>query len=265
MNVLDTSSSSSSSEEEELIMLRRPKIYRERKNHFQNYDDLDFFDRFRLTKRTVVSILNQIEPQIALPTNRGGCVKPMLQLLLTLRFYASGNMQISVADFIGISRPTACRIIKRVSTALASLTPRYIQMPATDAEMQRTAEEFYNIASFPRTTGAIDCTLVRIDSTGGNDAEIFRCRKDGVYGRYLLVGDSGYTIQKYLMTKLLETHTDAENLYNESIIRTRNTVERQYGVWKRRFPILKFGMRMKMENIMNIIAATAVLHNIVMK
>ena len=64
------------------------------------------------------------------------------------------------------------------------------------------------------------------------------------------------------MTKLLHVTTPAENLYNESIIRTRNVVERQYGVWKRRFPILKLGMRLKMPTILTIIVATAVLHNI---
>ncbi|CAH2015230.1 unnamed protein product [Acanthoscelides obtectus] len=44
--------------------------------------------------------------------------------------------------------------------------------------------------------------------------------------------------------------------------RTRNVVERQYGVWKRRFPILKLGMRLDVHTVMAIIVATAVLHNI---
>jgi hypothetical protein len=78
----------------------------------------------------------------------------------------------------------------------------------------------------------------------------------------MLIGDSGYAIEPFLMTKLQETQTPAENLYNESILRTRNVVERQYGVWKRRFPILSLGMRVKLLTMMEIIVATAVLHNI---
>jgi hypothetical protein len=46
----------------------------------------------------------------------------------------------------------------------------------------------------------------------------------------MLIGDSGYAIEPFLMAKLQETQTPAENLYNESILRTRNVVERQY-VW----------------------------------
>jgi hypothetical protein len=78
----------------------------------------------------------------------------------------------------------------------------------------------------------------------------------------MLIGDSGYAIEPFLMAKLQETQTPAENLYNESILRTRNVVERQYGVWKRRFPILSLGMRVNLLTMMEIIVATAVLHNI---
>lgn len=86
--------------------------------------------------------------------------------------------------------------------------------------------------------------------------------ENGRNGRYFLIGDSGYALKPYLMTKLTNTRNEAEDLYNESIIRTRNVVERLFGVWKKRFPILKFGMRIKFETIMTIIVATTVLQNI---
>nr|CAI5822587.1 unnamed protein product [Callosobruchus analis] len=46
------------------------------------------------------------------------------------------------------------------------------------------------------------------------------------------------------------------------VIRTRNTVEQQIGVWKMRFPILGYGCRLKLKTAMNVIVATGVLHNI---
>lgn len=42
-------------------------------------------------------------------------------------------------------------------------------------------------------------------------------------------------------------------------------VERQYGVWKRRFPVLRLGMRLRVETVLTIIIATAVLHNIALQ
>jgi len=58
------------------------------------------------------------------------------------------------------------------------------------------------------------------------------------------------------MIPLQECHTPAENLYNESQIRTRNVVERFFGVWKRRFPVMALGLRVKLMRVFPIITAT---------
>jgi hypothetical protein len=190
---------------------------------------------------------------------------------------------------MGISKSSASRIIRTVSNAIASLRPLYINMYQNRTEMERTAEEFYEIAMFPRVIGAIDGTLIRIDSPGGDDAEIFRGRKDFFAinvqavsdsklkfkdiiarwpgsthdqtifnnsnlkidfenGRYFLIGDSGYALKPYLMTKLTNTRNEAEDLYNESIIRTRNVVERLFGVWKKTFSHIKIWNAYKVRN-----------------
>lgn len=65
------------------------------------------------------------------------------------------------------------------------------------------------------------------------------------------------------MTPLLNPVGHREQLYNESHIRTRNAVERLIGVWKRRFPILAYGCRLKLDELyLMIIVATGVIHNI---
>jgi hypothetical protein len=45
-------------------------------------------------------------------------------------------------------------------------------------------------------------------------------------------------------------------------IRTRNTVERLFGVWRRRFPAMAYGLRIKLRTTLALIVATAVLHNL---
>jgi len=86
--------------------------------------------------------------------------------------------------------------------------------------------------------------------------------ENGRFGNNLLVADSGYANSQHVITPLLQTNNRVEEIYNESLIRTRNVVERQYGVWKRRFPILSFGFRIKLETTMAAIVACAVLFNI---
>ncbi|KAB0804374.1 hypothetical protein PPYR_01344 [Photinus pyralis] len=43
---------------------------------------------------------------------------------------------------------------------------------------------------------------------------------------------------------------------------SRIVAQRCFGIWKRRFPVLAFGMRVRLDRIQPIIVATAVLHNI---
>lgn len=51
-------------------------------------------------------------------------------------------------------------------------------------------------------------------------------------------------------------------MYNEAHKRTRNSIERTIGVLKRRFPVLAYGIRLKLETALSVIVATCVLHNI---
>ncbi|KAJ8909636.1 hypothetical protein NQ315_015328 [Exocentrus adspersus] len=64
---------------------------------------------------------------------------------------------------------------------------------------------------------------------------------------YVLVGDSGYAVKKYLITPLAEPITRAEQLFNESQIRTRNCIERKFGL--------------KLEKDEAVVISTAVLEN----
>ncbi|KAK9745417.1 DDE superfamily endonuclease [Popillia japonica] len=140
-------------------------------------------------------------------------------------------------------------------------------------DMERAAEKFYSIARFPRVIGAIDCTLIKINSPGGDDAEIFRSRRGffaldvqtvsdaklkirdivlrwpgashdqtifnnsnlkrkfeaGNFAKYILVGDSEYSLQTYLMTKLQEAKTPAEK-FIQRVHNKNKKCSRRYGV-----------------------------------
>ncbi|KAF0720277.1 putative nuclease HARBI1, partial [Aphis craccivora] len=286
---------------------RRVKIIRKRPDHFKVWRDDEFLNRFRLNKDTVKFILRIIESKIVSQTNRNNAVTPSQKLLMTLRYYATGSFIATCADFAGIHKTTGGKIIIEVSKALAGLRPDFINFPTTDEEIRQVKQDFFNIAKFPSCIGAIDCTHIKIRSPGGNDAEIFRNRKQffsmnvqticdskliiqNIVARWpgsshdanifrnsaikqrfdnrefkdcVLVADSGYPMQSYMITPMLNPITNVENTFNESQIRTRNPVERSYGVWKRRFPILSLGINVRnLDTVQAIIVATAVLHNI---
>lgn len=78
----------------------------------------------------------------------------------------------------------------------------------------------------------------------------------------ILLGDSGYAVSNVLLTPFLSPNSPSEEQYNKSQIKTRNTVERAFGVWKRRFPCLQVGMAVRLETVVAVVCACATLHNI---
>ncbi|XP_031328081.1 putative nuclease HARBI1 [Photinus pyralis] len=140
-------------------------------------DDLSFFKRFRLTKPTVMEVLIQIENNLEFPYDTNNSISPMQQLLIALRYYATGNHLLSIADFAGVHVSSVSRIVKKVSVAIASLRARYIKLPFTAEGLLELQQQFYEVARFPRVIGAVDGTHIRIQSPGGDDAEVFRNRK----------------------------------------------------------------------------------------
>lgn len=99
-------------------------------------------------------------------------------LLVTLRYYATGSFLQVVGDFAGIDKSTVCRIVYKVSQAIAELFNIFIKMPTTEEEKRTASLEFHRIARFPKCIGALDCTHIKISSPGGNEPEIYRNRKN---------------------------------------------------------------------------------------
>lgn len=77
---------------------------------------------------------------------------------------------------MGIHKTTAGRIIKNCVMAKCNL--QNIYLPRTEEEKHETKRDFFNISHLLRVIGATDCTHVRIFSPGGDNAEVFRNRKE---------------------------------------------------------------------------------------
>ncbi|XP_065295942.1 putative nuclease HARBI1 [Dermacentor albipictus] len=152
---------------------------RDRLNPLELYSDEEFRSRYRFSKQSIVLLLKELRLNRN-DDKRGEPLPPVLKLLITLRFYASGAMQTVVGDLVNVSQPSVSRRIWEVTQAICvGLVRKYVRLP-TSAEAKSVKTRFYNIAGFPGVTGCIDCTHVQIISAGGDNAEVYWKRK-GVF------------------------------------------------------------------------------------
>ena len=73
--------------------LRRNRIFRDRINPLEQYDDVDLMKRFRMPRHVILEVINLIETEIEHPTQRSHAIPASLQVLCALRYYATGNFQ----------------------------------------------------------------------------------------------------------------------------------------------------------------------------
>ncbi|XP_018377351.1 PREDICTED: putative nuclease HARBI1 [Trachymyrmex cornetzi] len=156
---------------------RRPRSIRPRINYLNIFDAVDFKKRFVISRHNFMMLLERIQAEIQHNTDRNNAIPPAIQLMVALRFYATGSFLKTIGDFCAISEVSAHDIIHRVSPAIAALRDEFIKLPISPEEIRVSQREFFETAKFIRVIGCIDCTHVRIQSYGGKDSELYRNRK----------------------------------------------------------------------------------------
>ena len=86
-------------------------------------------ERFRLSPEAASSLEDVIAASIAHETGRNHALSPREQLLVTLRFYATGSFFRMVADGRGPHEATVCRAVHRVTDAIVQLCPQAVSWP----------------------------------------------------------------------------------------------------------------------------------------
>ncbi|XP_071042672.1 putative nuclease HARBI1 [Parasteatoda tepidariorum] len=135
------------------------------------FDELNFKKRFRLDKASVRTLVSIVDKDLHHSSTLNNALSPLEQVIIALRYYATGTFQLLLGDCFQVSHSTVCRVI-------ASLCKEFISLPKTREKCEEASQNFFDVAGFPGVLGAIDCSHVKILSPGGEDAERFWCRKD---------------------------------------------------------------------------------------
>lgn len=143
-------------------LIRRERVFRDIINPLDYMDDCDILEKFRLPRHVIFDLCNELNDRLEHPTKRSHALPTSLQVMVALRFYASGSFQAVCADLHGISKASVSRIVYAVTSALVALSPVYIKFPSTDRNINNTILDFAHICNFPNVIGGIDGTHIPI-------------------------------------------------------------------------------------------------------
>ena len=118
----------------------------DRENPLEIMPETEIFKRFRFRPDTILFIVRLLEPILKRDTLRSCALPPLLQVLVTLRFLATGGFYSLISDtFNSVSASSVCRAVGDVCRGLCQIARRFVKMP-TGARAEETKQQFYAIA-----------------------------------------------------------------------------------------------------------------------
>lgn len=143
---------------------RHQRTFRARRDPLTDYSDAELVERYRLDSAGIRYVTDLLRDSLQSHTKRNKALSPETKVAITLRYLATGKMQLCNADDFGITQPTISRVITQTLVALTQpqVYTQFVKFPRTAQEIRTKQAQFYQIARFPGVAGAIDGTHIKI-------------------------------------------------------------------------------------------------------
>ena len=89
-----------------LPMLPRTRLFCERQNPLELFDDQEFYTKFRFTREGIFQLFEELNESLQHSGDNGGSLCVSMKVCLALRFFATGTFQDAVGELIGVTQPT---------------------------------------------------------------------------------------------------------------------------------------------------------------
>ena len=147
---------------------RLPRVFN-RHLPWEGFSDEELIKRYRFGRESLQFIARLIDDEVRPQTQRNHSISTEEQLVIALRFFASGSFLQVIGDTHGYDKATVSRIVRRVSLAIANKHEQWIKFPTTMAEKNKIRAGMYDIAGFPCVVGCVDGTHIRIQAPSQNE------------------------------------------------------------------------------------------------
>ena len=141
--------------------IRRQRVFRDRLEPLNRYDDVELRNLFRFERRNLVTLINLVDEKLTRRTYRNVSINSTLQVCITLSYLGSASFQQILAAWAGIDQATVSRVyfsvVKVINDSL-----RNICFPKGVNDINACKFGFRAISQLTDVIGALDCTHVRI-------------------------------------------------------------------------------------------------------
>ena len=138
---------------------RKRRTFPRQLDPLTSYTDSELRCRYRFGRDAINYIVGLVADDIMPETNRNHAVSAEMQVLITLRYLASGSFLQVIGDtFLGFNKSTDSRVVRRVTQALS-------------AKVGEIKQGLFHVGGFPCAIGCIDGTHVRITAPHENEPD----------------------------------------------------------------------------------------------
>lgn len=150
----------------------------DRAPNLNDLTEMEIIQRYRFDMNGILYLEQLIGNGITPKVNRNNAISARQKILITLRYLATGPIQLNDSDLHKVSQPTVSRVLTRVIDVLSSpdIVRQFIRFPTMDDQFRRNSLQFQGIARFPNVIGVIDGTHIGIKAPHEHE-EVFVNRK----------------------------------------------------------------------------------------
>ncbi|XP_013410600.1 putative nuclease HARBI1 [Lingula anatina] len=127
-------------------------------------------EKMCFSKASIDYITDLIKDDIAPATNRNHAISARDQVMIALRFYATGSMLLVTGHTHSVSKASVSRIVARVLEALCRRKDDFIKFPTIPNAKGEVRRGFYKIGRMPGVIRCINSTQLKIQAPSENEA-----------------------------------------------------------------------------------------------
>lgn len=131
-------------------------------NPWETYTDTEMRSRFRFGRGPIQYLVDLHHDSLSRETKRNHALTPMVQILIALRFLATGHFFEVIGDTFGVCKSTVSRVVHNVVSLLCNMQEEVIVFPTHPEDIQDSMNGFMDIGGFPNVVGCVDGTHIRI-------------------------------------------------------------------------------------------------------